>query len=107
MAFPQEIVTFPTMKDVTATDGSLITAYQQAIEANDLARAETILHTIPDYNKKVLSANLLNSLLQLGMDLETFYLDRYSPAYVVSASQPSTQGKYDFWFQITGTVVMP
>ena len=39
--------------------------------------------------------------------LETFYLDRYSPAYVVSASQPSTQGKYDFWFQITGTVVMP
>lgn len=104
MAFPQEVVTFPTMKDITISDGSLITAYQQAMEAHDLTRAEEILHMIPEYEKKIVSANLLNSLTQLGMDLETFYLDRYSPAYIVSATQPGTQGKYDFWFEITGTV---
>ena len=103
MAFPQEIVSFPTMKDITICDGNLITAYQQAIEAQDLSRAEAILHTIPEYQKKIISAEFLNKLAQLAMDLEQFYLDRYSPAYIVSATQPGAQGKYDFWFEITGT----
>ena len=54
MAFPQEIVSFPTMKDVTMSDGNLIMAYQQAIEAQDLSRAEAILHTIPEYQNKII-----------------------------------------------------
>lgn len=100
--FPEEIVQFPIMEDVSASDGQLISAYQQAMQNQNLEEAEAILHQIPNYDKKIITANFLNQLTKLATELQVFYLDRYSPAYIVSSTQPSTQGKYDFWFEITG-----
>ena len=103
MAFPDTIVTFPTMQNVSASDGALIKQYQAAIEAQNMAQAATILAQISNYTKKIITASYLNSIASTTNALETYYLQRYSPAYIVSATQPATQGKTDFWFQITGT----
>ena len=103
MAFPDTIVTFPTMQDVTASDGAKIAQYQAAIEAGDMATAASILTTITDYNKKLITAAYLNSITTTCNSLETYYLERFSPAYIVSSSQPALQDKGDFWFQVTGS----
>lgn len=100
MAFPDNIVTFPEMKDVTVSDGALVTAFQQAMEQQDIATARAILLSIPDYDKKFITANLWNNILDLCEDLERYYLQRYSPAYIVSPTQPLIQEKGDFWFQV-------
>ena len=102
MAFPQEIVTFPTMMDMSVTDGEIIKQYQQAIENQDSALAASLLVSIPNYQQKIISANYLNSLSQTMVDVQTYYGQRYSPAYVVSATQPVNQEATDFWFEVTG-----
>lgn len=33
--------------------------------------------------------------------VETYFLERYTPGYVVSESQPVGQSNGDFWFHIT------
>lgn len=101
MAFPNEIIEFPTMLDITESDGALIAQYQSAIKEGDMETAAEILLTIPSYEQKIITANYLNSIGQTVQALESFFLDRYNPAYVVSSSQPALQHTGDFWFQLT------
>ena len=104
MAFPENVVTFPVMKDIDTEDGALVAQFQTAIENQDMETALSILRSIPDYQKKIISATYLNSLGSTVQDLEWFYLQKFSPAYVVSRVQPLTQEKGDFWFEITATL---
>lgn len=101
MAFPNEIVTFPTMLDATTTDGPLIATYQNAVQAQDSATAATALAAIPGYNRKIITAALLNSITNTITDIETYFAARYSPAYIVSETQPVGQEATDFWFEVT------
>ena len=98
MAFPDEIVTFPQMKDITASDGEKIRQYQIAMQSGDTATASAILATIPEYTKKILTAAYMNSIVSTVNAMEIYL----RPVYVVSATQPANQQKGDFWFQITG-----
>lgn len=102
--FPNEIQTFPTMMDVQATDGSLISQYQTAIQAGNLAEAQTILAQIPNYQNKFINADLLNTINDTVEAVQQYFADRYSPAYIVSSTQPVGQNPTDFWFQITDEV---
>lgn len=102
MAFPAEIITFPTMLDITESDCELIAQYQTAIQNQDLETAGSILEQIENYSLKIISASYLNSLSTTIHDIEQFYLARYSSAYIVSATQPLAQESTDFWFEITG-----
>ena len=102
MAFPAEIITFPTMLDITESDCELIAQYQTAIQNQDLETAGSILEQIENYSLKIISASYLNSLSTTIHDIEQFYLARYSSAYIVSATQPLVQEPTDFWFEITG-----
>ena len=101
MAFPDTIVTFPTMQDITASDGVLVAQYQQAMENQDTALALEILSRISNYTRKIITASYLNSIGTTVKALELYYLDKYSPAVVVSTTQP-LQSKKDMWFEITG-----
>lgn len=101
MAFPNEIVTFPTKTSLSPTDGALVKQFQQAIHNQDWDSALTILRQIPNYTNKIINASYLNSLATTVNALETYYLQRFSPSYIVSDTQPATQDIGDFWFQIT------
>lgn len=103
MPFPEEIVTFPTMQDITASDGELIKQFQDAIQNEDMESAIAILVQIPDYDKKILTANYFNIITQTIFHLEEYYLNYYSPNVIVSTAQPAEQAPTDFWFEITGT----
>ena len=103
MPFPEEIVTFPTMQDIDASDGDLIKQFQEAMENEDSASAIAILAQIPDYDKKILTANYFNSMTQTIYALEEYYLVYYSPNVIVSTNQPPEQAPTDFWFEITGS----
>lgn len=102
MPFPEEIVTFPTLEDASTSDGDLIKQYQVAMENQDSATALAILQQIPNYDKKMITSYYLNSIAQTVLELEYYYLTRYSPSVIVSASQPPQQQATDFWFEVTG-----
>lgn len=103
MAFPDTIVEFPIRRNITASDGSLIAQYQQAIQNGDMALANQIGSRIPYYSQKLITAAYLNSITETVMALERYYLEKYSPSVIVSSSQPPLQEKTDMWFEITGT----
>ena len=103
MAFPETITQFPTMRNIVASDGPYVEAYQQAMEAQDLVAAQAALVQIPDYASKIFSAEFFNSIAQTLYEVERFYAARYSSAYIVSAIQPVVQETSDFWFEVTGT----
>lgn len=103
MAFPDTIVNFPTMQNITASDGALIAQYQQAMLNQDTTLALEILSRISNYTRKIITASYLNSIGTTVKALELYYLEKYSPAIVVSSTQPVHQGETDLWFQITGT----
>lgn len=98
--FPNQ--TFPTMQDITSTDAQMVASYQQAMKDGDINRAQTILATIPSYNSKIITADLLNSVLDTCTAIQDYYNKRYSPAYIVSETQPTNQQATDFWFEVTG-----
>lgn len=102
MPFPDEIVSFPTMENVSASDGSLIAQYQQAVENQDMVTAARVLAQIPNYDKKIITAQYLNSIATTVHALELYFLQDYSSSLIVSASQPLGQHVGDMWFQITG-----
>ena len=102
--FPNQIQNFPTMVDVSATDGNLINQYQTAIQAGDLATAQQILAQIPNYQNKIITAELMNTINDTVEAVEQYFINRYSPAYIVSENQPAGQNPTDFWFQITDEV---
>ena len=100
--FPNEIQTFPQMIDLTASDGTLAQQYQAAMQAGNLALAKQILAQIPNNQSKIITADYLNTINDTVVAVEQYFQARYSPAYIVSDTQPQSQEKNDFWFEITG-----
>lgn len=100
--FPSEIQTFPQMIDLTASDGALAQQYQAAMQAGNLALAKQILAQIPNNQSKIITADYLNTINDTVLAVEQYFQARYSPAYIVSNTQPQSQEKNDFWFEITG-----
>ena len=101
-SFPNAIQTFPQMIDLAASDGALAQQYQAAIQAGNLALAKQILAQIPNNQNKIITADYLNTINDTVVAVEKYFKARYSPAYLVSNTQPSAQENGDFWFQVTG-----
>ena len=100
--FPGAIQTFPQMIDLTASDGALAQQYQAAMQAGNLALAKQILAQIPNNQNKIITADYLNTINDTVVAVERYFRGRYSPAYIVSESQPAYQEATDFWFEVTG-----
>ena len=100
--FPQQVQTFNQMQDISASDGALIAQYQTAMQTGNLAIAKQILAQIPNNQNKIITADYLNTINDTVVAVEKYFQARYSPAYVVSNTQPSAQENGDFWFQVTG-----
>ena len=90
------------MIDLAASDGTLAQQYQIAMQAGNLALAKQILAQIPNNQNKIITAGYLNTINDTVVAVEKYFQARYSPAYVVSNTQPSVQESGDFWFQVTG-----
>ena len=101
-SFPNAIQNFPQMIDLLASDGSLVQQYQTAMQAGNLTLAQKILAQIPNNQSKIITADYLNTINDTVVAVEKYFQARYSPAYVVSNTQPSAQENGDFWFEITG-----
>ena len=101
-SFPNALQTFPQMIDLLASDGSLAQQYQTAMQAGNLTLAKQILAQIPNNQNKIITADYLNTINDTVIAVEKYFQARYSPAYVVSNTQPSAQESGDFWFQVTG-----
>ena len=99
--FPNAIQNFPQMIDLIASDGTLVQQYQTAMQAGNLALAKQILDQIPNNQSKIITADYLNTINDTLVAVEKYFQVRYSPAYVVSNTQPSAQENGDFWFQVT------
>ena len=99
--FPSAIQTFPQMIDLTASDGALVQQYQAAMQAGNLALAKQILSQIPNSQNKIITADYLNTINDTVVAVEKYFGSRYSPAYIVSESQPACQEATDFWFEVT------
>ena len=100
-SFPNAIQNFPQMIDLAASDGTLAQQYQIAMQAGNLALAKQILAQIPNNQSKIITADYLNTINDTVVAVEKYFQARYSPAYVVSNTQPSAQENGDFWFQVT------
>ena len=100
--FPGAIQTFPQMIDLAASDGALSQQYQIAMQAGNLALAKQILAQIPNNQSKIITADYLNTINDTVVAVEQYFRGRYSPAYIVSESQPAYQEATDFWFEVTG-----
>lgn len=98
--FPTSIQTFPTMQDISAADASLVQQYQEAMEAWNIATATAILGQISNADKKIIRADLLNTITDTSVALQQFYADKFSNGYVVSSTQPAGQSAGDFWFRL-------
>ena len=100
-SYPNSVQTFPQMIDLAASDGSLVQQYQTAMQAGNLTLAKQILAQIPNNQNKIITADYLNTINDTVVAVEKYFQARYSPAYVVSNTQPSAQENGDFWFQVT------
>ena len=101
-SFPNAIQNFPQMIDLIASDGTLVQQYQAAMQAGNLTLAKQILAQIPNNQNKIITADYLNTINDTVLAVEQYFQARYSPAYIVSDTQPQSQEKNDFWFEITG-----
>lgn len=99
-SFPDSIQNFPTMLDLTTNDVTNVKNYQQAILDGNFALAAQYLALITNGDKKIITAEYLNTINDTLNALQTFYEQRWSPAYIVSASQPVSQEIGDFWLQV-------
>ena len=101
-SYPNSVQTFPQMINLAASDGTLVQQYQTAMQAGNLTLAKQILGQIPNSQSKIITADYLNTINDTVVAVEKYFQARYSPAYVVSNTQPSAQENGDFWFQVTG-----
>ena len=101
-SYPNSVQTFPQMIDLAASDGPLVQQYQLAMQTGNLTLAKQILAQIPNNQSKIITADYLNTINDTVVAVEKYFQARYSPAYVVSNTQPSAQESGDFWFQVTG-----
>lgn len=98
--FPNEIQTFPTMQDISVADASLVQQYQEAMESGNIATATAILGQISNADKKIIRADLLNTITDTSVALQQYYAEKFSNGYIVSETQPAGQAKGDFWFRL-------
>lgn len=98
--FPDTIQTFPTMVNLTSADVESVKNYQQAILNNNFTLAAQYLATITNSSSKLITADYINTINDTIVALENYYIQKWSPAYVVSSSQPSAQDIGDFWLQV-------
>ena len=101
-SYPNSVQTFPQMIDLSASDGALAQQYQTAMQAGNLALAKQILAQIPNNQNKIITDDYLNTINDTVVAIETYFGSRYSPAYIVSETQPAYQEATDFWFEVTG-----
>lgn len=101
-SFPNQIQNFPQMQDITAQDATLVQQYQNAMQVGNLSLAKQILAQIPNNQNKIVTADYLNTINDTVIAVQKYFGARYSPAYVVSETQPINQEKSDFWFQVIG-----
>ena len=101
-SYPNSVQTFPQMIDLSASDGLLAQQYQTAMQAGNLALAKQILAQIPNNQNKIITADYLNTINDTVVAVEAYFGSRYSPAYIVSETQPAYQEATDFWFEVTG-----
>lgn len=101
-SFPNQIQNFSEMQDITAQDATLVQQYQNAMQVGNLSLARQILTQIPNNQNKIVTADYLNTINDTVIAVQKYFGARYSPAYVVSETQPVNQEKSDFWFQVTG-----
>ena len=99
-SFPNSIQSFPTMQDISVADASLVQQYQEAMESGNIATATAILGQISNDDKKIIRADLLNTITDASMALQQFYAEKFSNGYIVSATQPAGQANGDFWFKL-------
>lgn len=99
--FPNSVQAFPTMQDIMASDGALIKQYQEAMQRGDVAAAQSALASIANYNNKIITADMINTVLDTCEAVQKYYNTRYSPAYVVTNTQPTNQLATDFWLEVT------
>ena len=99
--YPNEIQTFPTMQDITVEDAVAVIAYQKAMQDGNVNAAQVALSGISNYNTKIITADLINTILDTFTEVQKYCTARYSPAYIVSSTQPTTQQSTDFWFEVT------
>lgn len=71
--FPGSVDQFKTFLDITASDGTYIQQYMQALQQNDLQTAQAVLAKIPAASQKLVQAMDLNQLIQAMMAVERFY----------------------------------
>ena len=101
-SYPNSVQTFPQMIDLSASDGALAQQYQTAMQAGNIALAKQILAQIPNNQNKIITADYLNTINDTVAAVEADFGSRYSPAYIVSETQPAYQEATDFWFEVTG-----
>lgn len=99
-SFPNSIQSFPTMQDINVADASLVQQYQDAMEAGNIATATAILGQISNADKKIIRADLLNTITDTSVALQQYYAEKFSNGYIVSETQPAGQAKGDFWFRL-------
>ena len=99
-SFPNSIQTFPTMQDISAADASLVQQYQEAMESGNIATATAILGQISNADKKIIRADLLNTITDTNVALQKYYAEKFSNGYIVSETQPAGQSVGDFWFKL-------
>ena len=102
--FPNTTQIFPTMKDLTESDMAFVKQFQTATQNGNLAEAGAYLARIPDYQQKIISTNLMNTAWDTLTELQKYFYQKYSPAYVVSETVPENQEVGDYWFKVTGAV---
>lgn len=98
--FPNSVQSFPVMQDLTASDMTYVKNYQSAMLKGDFVEASTWLSRITNSSNKLVNAQYINTIVDTLKAVESFVLQKFSPAYVVSSSQPSSQETGDFWFQV-------
>lgn len=102
-SFPETIQHFKYFINTDENDANLIAQYQGAVERGDFNYANQILKKINSFKNKTITALDLNQIFETCEALQDYYLNAYSPAYVVSETQPIGQQTGDYWFQIIGS----
>ena len=101
--YPNSIQSFPTMEDLTASDLALVKQFQAAMQSGNIQQAQAILALIPNYQNKIISTSLMNTAWDTLVALQKQFTTKYSPAYIISETQPADQEIGDYWFEVVKT----
>ena len=101
--YPNSIQSFPTMEDLTASDLALVKQFQAAMQSGNIQQAQAILTLIPNYQNKIISTSLMNTAWDTLVALQKQFTTKYSPAYIISETQPTDQEIGDYWFEVVKT----